>query len=65
MNEYRFVISVDLDAESLQEAYSKLLKRMNANDWESTDEAYGPDGERVPEHELTAVRLVVLDERDN
>ena len=44
---YRFVVCVDVDASDLQGAYEKLLGRMQSNDWESTDEAYDPEGEQV------------------
>ena len=58
---YRFVVCVDIEAENLPEAYEKLLGRMNANDWESTDEAYGPDGEEIGEKRLSQARAKVLE----
>ncbi len=61
---YRFIVAVDIEAEALPEAYGKLLDRMNANDWESTDEVYGPDGgEEVDVDELQQARLAVLGKR--
>lgn len=59
---YRFIVCVDVEAGTLEEAYRRLLQRMNANDWESSDEAYGPDGEPIPKSLLDAARLRVLDE---
>ncbi len=58
---YRFVVCVDVDADDLPEAYAGLLQRMNANDWESTDEAYAPDGEQIDKDELTRARESVLE----
>jgi hypothetical protein len=57
---YRFVVCVDVEAKNLPDAYAGLLQRMNANDWESTDEAYDPDGEEIDEDELAKARDVVL-----
>jgi hypothetical protein len=34
---------------------------MNANDWESTDEAYDPDGEEIDADDLQQARDVVLE----
>jgi len=58
---YRFVVCVDIEAENLPEAYEKLLGRMNANDWESTDEVYGPDGEEVGEEKFAQARAKVME----
>ncbi len=33
----RFVICVDVESDDLDDAYGKLLDRMNGNDWESTE----------------------------
>ena len=60
MTAFRFVVSVDVEAETLPAAYRALLKRMSGNDWESTDEAYGADGEPVPGPALKAARLISL-----
>lgn len=57
---YRFVIFVDVQADTLEEAYVKLLARMNANDWESTDEAYAPDGEQIDATVLQSSKEAVL-----
>lgn len=58
--EYRFVVCVDVEAEDLEAAYSKLLDRMSGNDWESSDEAYNPDGIEIPLSSLNEARLNVL-----
>ncbi len=58
---YRFVVCVDIEAENLPEAYEKLLGRMNANDWESTDEVYGPDGEEIGEERFSQARAKVTE----
>jgi hypothetical protein len=39
---YRFVVCVDVEAESLQDAYQKLSEQLRDTAWESTVEAYGP-----------------------
>ena len=51
---YRFVICIDVLGDTLLEAYGQLRSRMNANDWESTDEVYDSDGEQVEYEELRA-----------
>ena len=57
---YQFVICVDVKAENMTDAYRGLLQRMNANDWESTDEAYYPDGKIIKLMDLDKARLEVL-----
>lgn len=59
---FRFVICVDVSAKSLEEGYSTLFDTMMKIDgksfqWESTDEAYMPDGEPLTEEELSKVRM--------
>lgn len=69
---YRFVICVDLEASSLEDAYRKLCANMGAVEastqgrvqWESTDEAYEPDGSQVDEDTLSDAIMAVLDEDD-
>lgn len=55
----RFVIMVDVDEDDLDRAYKCLYESMTAAalDWESTDEAYDPDGEPYPEDTLSDVRI--------
>ena len=57
---YRFVILVDVeDADSLGDAYQKLhagMSKVFPGDWESTDEAFDPDGEPVDPDDLSNVR---------
>lgn len=62
---FRFVICVDVEASSLEEGYSKLYDTMGKVDaekfqWESSDEAYTPDGDRVSEDDLTRARMKKL-----
>ena len=64
--EYRFVVCVDVEGDSLSDAYANLLRRMNGNDWESTDEVYSPDDdsetgdELISREKLLAARMEVL-----
>jgi len=46
---FRFVLCVDVEADSLEEAYNKLYEAMKLQPfgWETTDEAYSSDGEQV------------------
>lgn len=58
---FRFVICVDVQAKSLNSAYSKLydsMKGISSSDleWESTDEAYFEDGEEVDPNFLEKAR---------
>jgi len=62
---YRFVVCVDISATDLAAAYAKLLIRMNANDWESTDEVYNPDGEAVELVTLLNARSTVLAQKEH
>jgi hypothetical protein len=47
---YRLMICVDVQADSLEEAYDKVHTHMTGTGvaWESSDEAYSPDGEQIP-----------------
>lgn len=64
---YRFVICVDVAAENLEAAYRELLARMGEVEritegkvqWESSDEAYTPDGDEVDANELNETRMRV------
>ena len=62
----RFIIAVDIeDAGSLERAYQKLYNAMSrikskSIDWESSNEAYWPCGERIDERELDAARMEVV-----
>jgi hypothetical protein len=56
---YRFVVCIDLEAESLSEAYALLYQKMASTfiDWETTDEAYNPDGSGISGADLSQVRM--------
>ena len=64
----RFVICVDVIADTIQEGYAKLHKLMGPLEstqqiegWESTDEAFDNNGNEVPEPDLSAARLRYFD----
>lgn len=65
---YRIVVCVDIDADDLTDAYRQLFKGMaglcgiTGFDWESSDEWYAEDGQRIEEDALTAVRMQVFKE---
>lgn len=56
---YRLIGLVDIEATTLEEAYRELRRGMDAAGfalgWESSDEWYGPDGERGDVRELAKV----------
>ena len=57
---YRLVVSIDVDASSLEDAYTQVyehLSKQRSIDWESTNEAFDAYGEPVPPGELQAVRM--------
>jgi len=59
---YRFVVCLDVEADSLEEAYSELYTSMGKVDrssfqWESTDEAFDPDGNPVTPEEVQEARM--------
>lgn len=58
---YRLVVCIDVAAESLDEAYGKMYESLNrlGQDlcWESSDEAFTPDGEPIEEVELARARM--------
>lgn len=69
-NSYRLVVCIDVDATSLLEAYGKVYEAMgritgpmSGMDWESSDEAYTPNAELIPEEELSKTRMAYLDKR--
>ena len=67
---YRFVICIDINSTSLNEAYSKLydsMKKISSPqlEWESTDEAYFPDGEEVDPTILQKSREYKLDQNNH
>ena len=58
---YRFVVCVDVLAETLEGAYAELRETLGPDvSYETSDEAYGPDGEEVTVTELNAARHAVL-----
>jgi len=46
---YRFAILIDIKADNLEDAYKELCAalKQQPNGWESTEEAYSPDGELI------------------
>jgi len=60
MTAFRLVVCIDIEADSLQEAYGKLWRGMAPtvfeDAWESSDEWYGSDGEPGTEEELSDAR---------
>ncbi len=60
----RFIVCIDIDEDDLTEAYAKLWEAMNTAErqhrfwegFESTDEAFGPDGEQIDVDVLHAAR---------
>ena len=66
---YRFVVCVDVESTSLNEAYSNLYDSMKVIcykqlEWESTDEAYFPDGEEIDPVILQKAILTKLEQND-
>lgn len=65
---YRFVVCIDIEAGNLEGAYSRLCAAMGKVEvstqgsiqWESTDEAYDPDGFEVDADKLSDARMAVL-----
>jgi len=61
---YRLVICLDVDGVDLADAYSKVYKAMTKLPtgfcWESSDEAYDPDGNAIDPDELSRTRTVFL-----
>ena len=66
---FRFVICLDVEADSLEEGYSKVYDTMGRIscreiDWISTDEVFDPDGESVPADAIQAARMKKIDEQE-
>lgn len=61
---FRLVVAIDIEAESLQEAYGKLHKTLTATKlaWESSDEAYDQNGEEIDEEDLHKARSAFYEE---
>ena len=62
---YRFVICVDVEEQELPAAYAKLydaMKQISSPqlEWESTDEAYGEDGQEIDPIVLQNARMMKL-----
>lgn len=65
MSNYRLVICLDVEADSLEQAYERVYTTMGTVDredfqWESTDEAYDPDGGEVDAEEMQQARMAVF-----
>ena len=62
MSSYRLVVCIDIEADSLTEAYRKIHQTMTDTglEWESSDEAYDTEGEEISPEELSAARMSVL-----
>jgi len=71
---YRIVVCIDVYANDLEQAYEKVFESMNAAcatppvgrpsgdmEWESSDEAFDPDGHEIDPDELSAARAAVFD----
>jgi hypothetical protein len=62
---YRWVINIGIKAGNLEQSYRNLHELMKVEDWESTDEVYDPEGNLIPEKELSSMRMKVLQEKTN
>ena len=62
----RFVVCIDIDSDDLKEAYLLLYDQLvkTGVDWETTDENYNADGERIPECDMQAARTKKQGEND-
>jgi hypothetical protein len=64
---YRLIIAVDVEADDLPSAYSLVYRFMGTvpagMDWESTDEAYAPDGEVIDADMLQTARMAFFAEQ--
>lgn len=62
---YRIVVCMDINATSLQEAYSKLYRALDSMSediaWESTDEAFEPEGTPVDPEIMQAARMAFFE----
>ena len=62
---YRFVICLDVNEDTLEEAYEQVYKTMGTVDtepfqWESTDEVFDPDGAHVDPEDVQKARMKVF-----
>lgn len=62
---YRLVVCIDVEADSLKDAYGKVYEAMGqlpeGLDWESSDEAFDPDGAEIGPKKLQEARMAYLD----
>lgn len=58
---YRIIVAIDVEAPTVDEAYRSVHALLTECAWESTDEWYAPDGEAIPESDISACRLRVLE----
>lgn len=70
---YRFVVCVDVCGNDLDDAYRNLRRAMDCTErgmgsvwegYETSDEAFAPDGEPIAETELSAMRMRVLTQEE-
>lgn len=64
---YRIVVCIDVEADSLTEAYRRVYKKMRVVDnpdfqWESSDEWYDDSGESVDPDTCSDIRMKVFAE---
>lgn len=63
---YRLVVCLDVEAESLKDAYGRVYEAMGklpeGFDWESSDEAFDPEGELIDVNDLGRARMEYIDE---
>jgi hypothetical protein len=62
---YRLVVCIDVLATDLEDAYGQVYENMKRISrpglgWESSDEAFDPDGEQISEAELSRARTAYL-----
>ena len=66
---HRIVVCLDVEAESMKEAYGKVYQTLKAVDcedfqWESSDEWYDPDGGQLPAETVQKIRMEVFAEEN-
>ena len=67
---YRIVVCVDVDAADLTDAYRAVyacmtsLATVSVIEWESSDEWYAEDGQRIEQDAIDLARVTVLQEID-
>lgn len=57
---WRFIVAIDVNAPTVDAAYTQLHVLLARCAWESHDEAYDPHGEPIHEEQLAAARMRVL-----